>query len=320
MEKINNVISQLIESKNLGLQNGLMGMCVGLCINNNMDPIISTSMDYIYSNIESIKKNISIANGLMGIAFGIDFLIKHNACDGNLDRILSDIDDIIYKQCEKIDYNDIQTVYEVLAYIYMRLGDGLLEKSGRKIFELLAIELIEGIYRQKENHMFIEPIPYRATYYLSWFLILTSIYHKVGIYTKRIRMIWTEIKPLVHSIIPCLNANKLWMMFAVKLVYSENKEANWLNYHNLLADSIISIDSIISHEFLDKQIFFTDGIAGIYLLCHYYNSIKGNTLTFSNELFKRRLYSSTIWDTFGEKDTRFGLDGLLGILVLLNKL
>lgn len=101
----------------LGLADGKMGICIYFYIlsryekNKEYENIAENILDEIFKNIDKTT-SIDVRTGITGIGLGITYLIKNKHVDGNINIILKDIDDTVFKN---ISYSNIMkdlTLYQ----------------------------------------------------------------------------------------------------------------------------------------------------------------------------------------------------------------
>ena len=240
----------------------------------------------IYEEIND-QMNTSISNGLSGIGLGFGYLVEQSYIKGNLDNALEDIDNLIYKRIAYL--NNGQKVsriglIEILIYLSVRLEKGLKNKMNRYIFENLAIKIINFIYINRTETFYDEPISFSLYYPLPLYLFALGKFYKLGIHTFRIQKILEEMSKRLFSTRPLLHANKLTLLCAISSINHTIQLEGWQEYANFIKEEL-SINIILTHEIKNKQIFFTEGVGGIYLLLYFYNRENEDKFELNKQLF-----------------------------------
>ena len=128
INRINNRLKNSINDSehSLGLFGGKMGLCIYFYMldyresNKNFKVIAEKLLEQVISQLHTIK-SIDIENGLAGIGLAISFLLKKDIIKGNVNTVLSDIDDEIFKQISFRNFDkDPKTLIQILFYIYIR--------------------------------------------------------------------------------------------------------------------------------------------------------------------------------------------------------
>lgn len=326
------LIEAIEKQEIMGLLYGKIGIAIySFCNANNNSSLLNTSLGQELTALTCEKINdrmdFSLSYGLAGIGIGLDYLIKQSYVEGNVDEVLEEIDNLLFKKAAYISNNDekveMLSLIEVLFYLSFRFENGLKNKVNRAIFEDLVIKLINYIYINRTEDLYNEPIPFSLYNPLALFLRVLARFHKLGIYTFRIEKILAEMKFYIFSRIPVLHGNKLMLLYAVRAIYNTTHKKGWKEYSELI-ENRLSIHTILSDEMKDKNIFFTDGLAGICVLLELYNKENSDTINVEYESFYNRIANSLIWKEF-ESDPEFlkkriGLDGYLGLQQLLTHL
>ena len=323
--KTEHLIETIKKQTDPGLFQGKMGIALyAYCVN---DKRITTKLadrliDQLYKDSENLNL-INISQGLPGIGLGLDYLMRHNYLEGNSDTILEDIDNSIFRNTAYLTKNDkvqLPGLTEVLLYLSIRLKYGLKRSANRILFELLATKLINYIYTHRTEGWYNEPIPFSLYYSVPMYLVTLARIHRLNIYTTRIEKILKEMQPFLFAQLPLLHSNKLTLLYAIRAVCKQIQWKEWEDYAQLLSTQL-SIESILSEEMKNKNVLFTDGVAGIYLLLYLYNQENEEKLQIDHQLFHDRIEASLIWQQF-EADDEFlkahvGLNGYLGLQLLL---
>ncbi len=326
------VIDAINKQEDIGLLYGKLGAAIysfehtdAFDSNQKNKKFAENLIKVVYEKIND-QMNMSISNGLPGMGLGFNFLVGQSYVEGNIDAVLEDIDNLIYKRIAYINKGDeVSTIglIEVLIYLSVRFQKGLKNQINRSIFNNLATKIIDLIYINRTEYFYNEPVSFSVYYPIALYLFALGRFYKLGIHTFRIQKILEEISTKLFGMMPLLQANKLTLLYAISSINQILHIEGWQEYAKLLK-SHLSIDWILSHEIRNKQIFFTDGAAGIYMLLYFYNRENEDKFEFDEQIFYNKITSSLIWDKF-ESDSKFlsqriGLDGYLGLKILLGHL
>lgn len=314
------------EKDDLSLFYGKMGACIYYyCLQNGQSK--SLSMKFADELIEQIYEKINehmlvgIEQGIAGIALGTNFLIKYAYVKGNPDIVLEEIDNLIYKTIaydENRNIINLNEFCEILYYLSIRLEQKYKDATNQHLFTELSIKIIDHIYMSRDMSFYKEPLPYNIHFLLANYLFVTNRFFHLGIHRKRIYKIWQEMRPFIFCQIPYLQANRLLLMYAVQQISNTLQENDWKEYSNLLRTQF-SLDNLLNNELKDKNIFFSDGLSGIYLILNFYNSISPSPIHIDYQYIYNKIMSSSIWEHLNETYllNRIGLDGFFGVKLLL---
>ena len=241
---------------------------------------------------------------------------------------LSEIDDIIFKRTAYLNHGssiDFIEITDVLYYLIVRLKTGMKDGMNRAIFIELTKKLFNMLYVERKMDFFEEPLPYTIYYILARFLHISAEMHALQIYPVRIEQIWKEIKPVVYSKVPYLSSNRFRLINSVQKIVSESDDEDWQEYLDTLCASF-SFDNMLEKEMGNNQLFLTDGITGLCLIC--FGNVKENGYSelFPTDISKTLAFieNSELYQRYVSKeicsDDRIGLDGMLGVYLLKYRL
>lgn len=326
----NIIVESAKKNNELGLFRGKIGEIIYYFYSST--PILSHKdakeiLNNIYQNINT-SLPLTLKDGLLGIGIAINILMYKSYIKGNVDHILKDIDEYIYKLYERSLYekfkdtkkDQIKIQHEILLYYSIRLKYGLRNKNDRSIYENLVIDTFNYIYMNKKDSYFNEPIPYSIdNYLLVDFLISLSILFNQNICKKRIYLLLREVGSQVFSRIPILQANRIFLLYAIHLINIEIHDKEWENYESYLKNSI-SINKLLTDEIKNRQILFSDGLGSCYLFLSLYNISTNNNMPIDQKLFLDKFKKSKMWNDFDNihfLNKYIGLDGFFGLKLLI---
>jgi len=317
----------------LGLAEGKMGFCIYFyCLgsiydNNEYRKTAADLLDDIFENIGS-SEVIDVKNGLAGIGLAINYLIKKEYVQGNINNILRDIDDIIFKKlsyakyCDKIDS---LSLIQILYYLYVRLKDLKSGSENEYLFRELIIKTINNLYESLSPQFFHEPLNYKTDYALPQLLLILSKIYELNFYNNRVTKIIEEISYNVLSTFPILHSNRLYLLWAMNKLNMQINDLKWQKHIILLKENI-DIDLILNDELKNKNIYFNDGFTSIhYCLNHLQEYFNQNELMeIKNRIFNK-INSSEALNLLNENQQYFekhlGLyGGFTGVSLLFHEL
>lgn len=324
-EKINEILKK---QKAVGLAYGKMGIAIylyhqsGKNSQNKLDETLAEELvQEIYSNIND-KYPLNLFNGLCGIGIGLDYLVRKSYVDGEVDDILEEIDNLVFQRTG-YEIRDITELYDILFYLIIRFENGLKHRDNRLIFENLAIRLIDTIYLNRNEDFYEESIPFSYNYRLALYLYILGRFHQLNVYTYRIERLLEEMSGRVFSRIPVLQANRLTLLYPVRIVAKTLSQKKWHDYADFL-ENHLSLDHIMNKEMKNKNIFFSDGIALIYVLLSLYNRDNNQKIKMDPKTVYQKITNSLIWRKFRTDPAflsqRIGLDGYLGLTMILDSI
>lgn len=312
-----NLINSSIGYCPIGLFYGEMGIVVYLLNRScNNDILVEKLLEDIYDRVKDVDI-LSIDCGLLGIGLGLNYICKTKGNDSDIDDVLEDIDNKVFK---RVVYNNtvpIAELSEILIYLMVRFRDGLKDDIQRNIFKEVVKQIIERIYKIRESYFFSESIPYTIMYPTYLFLYALVEFHKLGIYSCRIERIVKEIKIPMLANFPYLYPNRLIMLFLAKCIAKEFDEQEWDLYAEML-NRTITIEDIINYQMKNKSIYLLDGVASVYIIANEINKLDSIKLNLDKRLCIKRIFSSIEWKYLARDKTLLRLNGYLGIRLLFD--
>lgn len=153
-----------------GLLKGDMGVCIYYFVSgrmrndSHMTQLGNASLKRIMSKMGQNKK-LFIEDGVVGIAIGISFLLKYKYVEGDVNDVLQDIDDYIYKGACVVLENETAPdtklpTLDILIFYIVRYID--VKAPVRKRFYGKLIEhLFNHIYIHRQDSFYQESYPFR---------------------------------------------------------------------------------------------------------------------------------------------------------------
>jgi hypothetical protein len=334
-EKFNQFVMTLdIENIPIGLFSGKMGICIyfyhqaQFIQSKEYESFSEKLLDSIYSQL-SIKSLINLEDGLIGICLGLNYLIDKGFLKGNINNVLSELDDKIYQATWLILKNNsssstetMNNVFEVALYFSIRLQNTKLNKNDRFLFEAIvikALNYLDSTFSYPEKSF--EQLNYSLNkYFLANYIYLIANIYKLGFYNYKIDKIIDEIYPKLITTYPLLQSNRIQLIVALEYLNSElNRKSIELYIIRLKQE--IDYHFIITSEFRNKNILLTNGLCGMFLI---QNILFKNT-SLPEKLIIDKIVKSELLDDIYKNEVRLyasmGLfTGLAGVLLIYQHL
>ncbi len=321
----------LLESQYKNIENGLLFGKAGLALFYARKSVLNKQYASIYNRLindvlSTVNDNtpIEFSRGLLGIGFAIDIILKYYK-KGNSDYVLDEIDAMIYKSLDTNDQRGLLDSYvaiEGLFYFSLHLKYGIKGRQKRDIFIRKAESLLEYVYKGFRSYIAKEEVPWSLLSDEFMFLYSLVILYEQNIYRKRILHILNELIYEIISFTPVFQFNRLTRLFLIsKTIYTiKGLIPLWKEYQNDLF-SLVSQDKLLNTECRDKQIYFADGLTGIFILMEGVNKYCENRFfEIPWSYYKRRVQNSTVKEHLSKKDIPLydmGLNGFWGINYIL---
>jgi hypothetical protein len=324
---------KLIESfpvSPLGLANGKMGFCLYFYIlgksekNRDYITVGSRLLDDMWQEMRTLQ-TIDVKNGLAGIGLSMYYLVKNGFIKGNINTVLDDIDDVIFKRITSNNYYDtmnLPTLIHLLYYWYIRLQEQREGSETQWLYKELSIQLINEVYKKADYSFCEAPLSYTVDYPVPQFLYVLSKFYRLGFYSVRIKKIFNEFSCRLFSSIPLLHANRLYLLWGLDAI-KKSILSNKLNDYILLIRNELNLESIFDSELRSRNVFFVNGYPSVFLL---FNALKeyfseSDCQKFTNTAIRKCIVSD-IWDVFADDPYYFSttsglIDGYCGTSLFL---
>lgn len=321
------------EKMSLGLFNGIIGNAIYLYYQERyfqqsaFGDKASQLIDLLYSKLEE-GVNTSIEDGFIGIGLGLHYLISYNFVKGNVNNILSECDDYIFKSLVKLQtVNQEMTLYEALSMLYhifyftIRLKSKKLNKSSRFLFQHLICQTVNNIENNYSKEKYEEPLLFSPfSYFLPLYIIILERIQNLGFFNVKVERIYEELSDKIQSQIPLHGSHKYFMGNILLSIQRKSIAQSWKFYAQKLFD-FTDINQVIEKEFGNRNLSINNGLCGFIWLMKLYNQEK----LIPNLVFKK-IEKAKIWDDFlnapyEEKYQYIGLfTGLEGIIITYQNL
>lgn len=315
-----------------GLLKGRMGLCVYLFVmgrkrkDEKMSRMAEGILRQILGNLQSCG-SLDFAEGLTGEALGLTYLVQENYVEGDVNDILLEVDQCIFKKvsgcfsfpCERTGHD--LPMLDVLLYEICRYRQ-IESPCHKKLVMETIIEVFNWIYQHRTNAFYEEPFPFSLQYDICIYMAELLQIMQLGIERERIARIFREMKYFLFSHCPRFHGNRLYLATVAAYVARELADEEWQAYSDELAGKT-DVSEIFEVELLDKDIFLTDGIVGAWVLVQLYNKIHSTQkIRVELDSVKERIVNSSFWDKILIDKVsllpHYSLDGFCGIDLFLN--
>ncbi len=313
----------------LDVKSGSMGICLYLYWcgrqNNDLSYIEKGSMllDKIISGM-SAQQTLDIPTGLSGIGLAFDYLISEKYVKGNINEILSEVDDIIFKSLSYPKYYDVisaSSLVDILIFLVNRYGKQRDNSESKRLYKELIISSLNLLMEKINHNFFEEPSNYNLDYLLPKFLYAMKEIYSLNICCKKIYCFLDELSFKILSVMPYLNAHRLYLSYAIDLINSCCSLKKWDRQSVSLYESI-NFEYMINYEFKDNCIFLYDGLSSIYFFVN--NTVRylpNDKMKKYKAMILNRIISSEQWNLYKDDDIflrKIGLiDGYCGVALFL---
>lgn len=270
---INKLISSLDGDFPLGLTYGKMGVCIyfyqmeRLGKTDQYRVIGDKVLDDVLTEISSVE-SLNVEDGLAGIALGLIFLVRKKYIEANLNELLVDVDDVIYKYLMFHENKSIIPVKDILGYIYyfnIRLEE-ISNEQDQSVFKDVIAYLVECLFENVNENFFDDYDKFSVYYYQLplLFFVFAGLLEK-GIYTSRIFHILDEWKMRLITRIPLLHMNRLYLLWGMLTIKPFLKDTDFIQYVDQIKRSV-DVKYLIEREINIKNIFVTNGYSLLFVL------------------------------------------------------
>jgi hypothetical protein len=314
----------------VGLIHGQMGISIyfyhlsRIEKDENYEAMAEQLLDDTLNKISS-ESSVSIESGLAGIALGIIHLIKSDFVEGDIDELLENIDNAIFKQLAFLP-NNLSTLknelLHLLFYFYIRLKDQKYDDN-RYIFQELIIEVLNLFAVNLKEDFFKEYHTFSVYHYhLPMFVYICSKLLELDFYNDRIHKIVETFEPMILSRLPLLHANRLYLLCVTLSIIPYIDNPQWKEYATLLHKEI-SLNHIFEKEIKNKHIFISNGLSMIYILLNHLNhNFPEYKIDYSPQMFYDKIIASEAWTSF-KQDYYFNIhqglvNGFPGVQLVLS--
>lgn len=319
IKELNNRLLSLVKNDYpIGLVTGKMGICIYYYHLSRLEEseeyrqVADGLLDDVISQL-SETTDVTVESGLAGIAIGLNHLVEENFVKGNINEILEEVDNVVFKKLAFLIYRDVikripkVDLIHLLYYLYIRY-EKQTSFDNKFVFQELIIKTIEMFKEDLSVDFFSEYFSFSLRdFHLPSFLYIVSKIYDLNIYNERVNKILEEYIIQILSLYPVSHANRLCLLCGLINIKSclpgYKKEIE--SHIQLLKDSI-DVDFIINKEFGDQEIYAISGLSGVYMLLFYLQKRTPiYSIEYDPQLFFERITASEAWDSLLNKDFYF---------------
>lgn len=319
----------ILDVNNPGLLNGKMGGALYFyllaekteCM--ECKEFADTILNRVYQDIESEFLSTDFENGLAGIAWGMEYLKHRGTINSPHQEILDRIDNRIYQHIgypNECPAGILNGDLGYLCYLLPRIRKREKRRNSQSytLHERLMIEFVNRLSDKIENRKvkLEEPPAFHVTWDLPVSLWLLGEVAKTGVYNIKLERIFDQLSPVVLSLFPQLQGNRLNLSLGMLSVFQRHKMEKWQEHARRLIESI-SWEKMIQEELYKNNLTYFDGIAGISALCRKMPDLYPKRQLFPAPKLVEAMISSPFWnevETDMLKRNNIGLlSGLMGI-------
>lgn len=306
LNKVNNVP--------LNLGNGKMGLCIYyyyISRKENSALYKRTAeklLNDVVENIQSIK-SINITDGLAGIGMGISYLIKNKYISGSTNKILSDLDDEIFRKLTDTHFLqniEISSLIQSLFYWTTRIKEQRKNSENEELFKGLVIDLINLLHFKLTKDSFDEKHLYYnfLSYELPQIHFILKRINDLDFYNYRISKIVEELLHQSYTRIPALNGSKLCLIWGLNETYKYQQSDSCKKHIEILKNEL-DINILLTKELRNKNIFLNDGCPSVFwLLVSLREYFSVNEFQNYLNLINTKIEKSEIWEEILEDDNQ----------------
>lgn len=223
--RINSLNKYLIDSLQadypFGLAHGKMGLIIYLfhLHDYTQETIYKEEaerlLDDLLENDLSKNAKLTVEEGLCGVALGLDYIVKKQFVNGDINDLLNGIDDLLFK---KLVFGNMESRYSpsqlihFLYYIYKRL-EIQTNDNERFPFEGLIIKLVNQLADLIDASFFEESYTFSIYQYHVPILMKTlSCLIQYDFYKDRIQKVLEQLSLYMFSHLPHLHLNRLYLL------------------------------------------------------------------------------------------------------------
>lgn len=331
IDKLNTKLLQSLEKPYpVGLAQGKMGICIYFYHLSRIEQeekyktMAGQLLDEILETL-SPELPINVESGLAGIALGIIHLIETGFVDGDVNELLEDFDNLIFKQLAFLRDHTSHPKSEflhLLFYLSVRLS-AQTDENDRYVFQELIIKTLNKFASGIADDFFDETYSFSVYHYRT--PLFTYIFSRLlgqDFYNERIYKILEEFELKMLYRVPLLHTNRLYLLCGI-LPLVPYMHSKWKDYADLLYREI-SLPVIFEREMKNKHIFVGNGLSMVYLLLYYLEKNHPEyKIAYDPQDYYDKIISSEAWESLSGKDHFFNihnglLNGFPGVRLVLH--
>ena len=315
------------EIPGLDIMTGKMGICLYFFLlaesskNKQHQQWAEEVLDDVYDKLSQDITDVSIVD-IVQVGIAIDFLLERKYVTGNINQVLGELDDILFRKMTSSRNRQVltcetQDFLYILYYLSLRYEKQKPNSDNCFLIEELIIKAFNEVYAFLNSAFYDEPVLFNLDYKLPPFLFVLSKIYSLNFYNYRLDEVIKEITGLIQSRSPVLHATRLYLLWGLVNLKRVTKFTFWDEQVELIYYHI-SLSKIIEQELRNKQVFIKDGVAGIYLLLAAMKKTD-YTIPYDPAMLYKRIHDSDVWKKNSQQVLAFanGMSGLLWIEQLI---
>ena len=280
--------------------------------------IAESLLDSVCINIQNYSHSLDLERGLPGIGLGINYLVKKKFVCGDINQILQQFDDTLFKMLifprKKLNwFENLLSLY----YYSIRIRDQKPDSEREYIYKKVIYKILNEASLLSDD-LFEEPYIFSLEYKLPIFLFVLSELYQIDFFQNKIKKIIDEITHKTISQIPVLHSHKIYLALGMSLVSKQMSLPAW-EKHIFLIKKEIEVDLMFKVEFREKNLFFKNGLTGIIFLIIQFNKLlpSSERILFNPSFIEQRIKKTDIYNRFlNERESFANNSGLFGFCSL----
>ena len=329
------LIKNAFSKDKAGLLNGKLGLSIYFFTlaretqKQEYQEVLEKLIGEVYDAVDASTFPADFEEGLAGIAWGICYLTRNNFVNADLDEILSEVDDRIYKYLiENIETLPLNIKPGILGYLFyyiyrLESSTGSGEKSNEHIFRMICADLINRLGKMIEEETFQsrEPVLFTVFWDLPILLMLLAEARKRNINPNKIDRILDYLSPIVNSLYPSLHSNRLYLLLGMRYILNEVPDLGWQPHADFIRQRT-DPSRIIDEECKNLDIMVMDGVSGLAFIGRKLAELTGDAgLLLPEDKVMAKIEESVCWgegEFYQEIKSNIGLcSGLSGVGMII---
>jgi len=307
-EKIGNMLFDKEAVLPIGLAYGKMGICIyfyhyaRITQEKKYEKIADKLLDQIYSKIDTAQ-GLNIEHGVLGVGLGIDYLINRKYVSGNINTILEEIDNKVFRlKIQEDSVFETKGYLQLLFYMLIRLRKQKKGSDNEFIYREFIIQIVNKVSLTYNESLFETSASYSIYFELPIFLYVLGEVYKENFYNQKILKILEDMHIKVVSLFPTMHANRLFLLWGILKIKQSTQLNVWDDHIDMLSKHIDS-NWILTDELKDRDVAIESGAAGIYLLLKDVNRMNSGIVCYDENIVYQKIVKSSVWKTFESEKT-----------------
>ena len=221
-------------------------------------------LDQLLESGMSVHDNLTVMDGLCGIGLGLEHLVTDQFIEGDLNELLKEIDDRLFKTVafEEHSYTLAEMVH-LIHYLVKRIKRQS-DDENVFIYQELCIRLVSRIQHQWCSVLCKEPFAFSLyDYHVPAHLFVMAELIELDFYQSRLFHILEEMSHTLFAHLPHSHLNRLYLLWGELPLKDFSKD--WEQHCDLLYENI-RISTIMQKEIKGRNIYLSNGYSGLYWL------------------------------------------------------